>query len=139
MSEIEILRTELDRETSKRKALDKEKKKFNSEIAKVMDELNKMTALKDQLAEDNASMHRQFTEIKEKIISMKEIHEHEVAALKIQQQSSVMDLSIRVKEVNEANNRLRRRTATVEQMLSMNAYFFFFFENYFFFFSKKVL
>jgi len=120
-SEIEILRTELDRETNKRKALEKDKKKFNSEITQGVDELNKMTAQRDVLLEDKIRLDREVEELKEKLEGMKEAHEHEITAIKIQQQNSVKDLSIRVKEMTDTNQRLKRRTTVVENLLSLKA------------------
>ena len=125
-SEIEILRTELDRETNKRKGLEKDKKKFNAEITQVVDDLNKMTAQRDDLLEDKIRLDREVEELKEKITSTKELHEHEIAAIKIQQQNSVKDLSIRVKEITDTNQRLKRRTTVVENLLSQKGWVFFF-------------
>ena len=121
-SEIEILRTELDRETNKRKGLEKDKKKFNAEITQVVDDLNKMTAQRDVLVEDKIKLDREVEELKEKITSTKEMHEHEIAAIKIQQQNSVKDLSIRVKEITDTNQRLKRRTTVVENLLSQKGW-----------------
>lgn len=117
-SEIEILRTELDRESNKRKGLEKDKKKFNSEMTQVVKDLTLMTSQRDDLLEDKIKLDREVEELKENIVSLKEMHEHEIAAVKIQQQNSVKDLSIRVKEVSDTNQRLKRRTTMVENLLS---------------------
>jgi len=119
---MEILRSEIDREATKRKSLEKEKKKFNAEMSQLLEDLNGMTVQRDELLDNKLALAREVEDLKEQIGSMKEMHQHELAAVKIQQSNSVKDLSIRVKEITEANQRLRRRTAAVENLLSKNAY-----------------